>query len=167
MYENLFKQWTDSFTTMQQDFQRNGMARGFPAMNGFGAMPEQFEKARLDMLRNFEQFSSFAKENGEAMMTASTILAKGYENIAKAWLGFCQEVATTGASTTKQLIGAKTLREAVDLQADFAKTSFDRMVAEGTKVSEMSLKVANEAIEPINQRVNVAVEKFLKPAAAA
>jgi phasin family protein len=165
MYENLFKQWTDSVSTMQQDFQRNGFARGFAGMNGLGAMPEQFEKARVDMLRNFEQFASFAKDNGEAFMTASTILAKGCEGIAKAWLAFCQEVATTGASTTKQLIGAKTLREAVDLQADFAKTSFDRMVAEGTKVSEMSLKVANEAIEPINQRVNLAVEKFLKPAA--
>jgi hypothetical protein len=34
-------------------------------------------------------------------------------------------------------------------------------------VSEASIKVANEALEPINARVNVAVEKMMKPAIAA
>jgi phasin family protein len=158
MIENLFKQWTDSVATMQQDFQRFGFQ---PA----GSMPEQWEKSRLEFMQKYEQMAAFAKENGEAMVTASTILSKGFESVTKAWMAFCQEVAATGANTTKQLIGAKTLREAVDVQAEFAKTSFDRLFAEGTKVSELSLKVANEAIEPINQRVNLAVEKFLKPAA--
>jgi hypothetical protein len=40
------------------------------------------------------------------------------------------------------------------------------MVAEGTKLGEMSFKVANDAIAPIQARVNVAVEKMAKPIAA-
>lgn len=39
-------------------------------------------------------------------------------------------------------------------------------VAEGTKVSEMSLKVANESVEPIQAQFNVVVEKMMKPIAA-
>ena len=44
--------------------------------------------------------------------------------------------------------------------------SFDRLMNEGSKLSEIGVKVANEALEPIQARVNVAVEKIFKPAAA-
>ena len=57
-------------------------------------------------------------------------------------------------------------REIVDLQSEYAKTSFDNIVSEGTKISEMTVKVANEALEPINARMNAAVEKMSKPVAA-
>jgi len=71
------------------------------------------------------------------------------------------------AQTAKALLAAKTLREAADLQNDWAKASFDKLVAEGTKVSELSVKVANEAFQPLNARMNVAVEKLFKPVTAA
>jgi phasin family protein len=54
---------------------------------------------------------------------------------------------------------AKTLCEAVDVQTDFAKTTFDKLVVEGMKVSEISVKVANEAALPINARLNAAIER--------
>jgi hypothetical protein len=54
----------------------------------------------------------------------------------------------------------------VDVQSDYARTSFDSLVNEGSKLSELGVKVANEALEPIQSRINVAVEKILKPAAA-
>ena len=70
------------------------------------------------------------------------------------------------ASTAKALVGVKSLREAVDLQTDFAKGNFDKIVAESTKLSETAVKVANDAMEPITARVNVTVEKLFKPLAA-
>ena len=93
-------------------------------------------------------------------------MAKGFETLGKTWMSFTQETMESGAQVAKALLGAKTLREAVDLQTDFAKTSFDKFVGESTKLSEMSVKVANEAFEPINARLNVAVEKLMKPVAA-
>jgi phasin family protein len=62
-------------------------------------------------------------------------------------------------------MGCKDLREVVDVQSDFARESFDRLMNEGSKLSEIGVKVANEALEPIQARVNVAVEKIFKPAA--
>ena len=68
--------------------------------------------------------------------------------------------------TAKALMGCKTLRDVIDLQADFARSNFDALVAEGTKLSETSFKLTNEAIAPIQARVTVAVEKLTKPIAA-
>ena len=49
-------------------------------------------------------------------------------------------------------------------QSEFAKNSFDHVVAGTSKISDMAIKVANEAAEPISQRVNVAIEKITKAA---
>ena len=131
-----------------------------------GASREQFDKASVSAFKAYEEFSKFQKDNYEAFVAASTIFAKGAENVGKAWMTLSQEAMEAAAQTAKSLLGAKTLREAVDLQSDFAKSNFDKFVAEGTKMSELTVKVANEAFAPLNARVNVAVEKLLKPVAA-
>mgnify|MGYP003121286187 FL=1 len=61
---------------------------------------------------------------------------------------------------------AKTLNDVVEIQSDLARSQFDAFVAESTKVSEMSLKVANETVEPIQAQFTVVVEKMMKPIAA-
>jgi phasin family protein len=131
--------------------------------------PKGFDQyfAQAQTTKTLEDITKFSKENVDALVTASTLYAKGFENVGKAWYALTQETVEASAAVAKALLGAKTLKEAVDLQTDFAKTTFDKYVAESTKLSELTIKVANEALEPINARVNVAVEKLLKPANAA
>lgn len=133
----------------------------------FGQAKEQADKAQVQGTKALEDIAKFSKENLDAVVSASTVYAKGFETVGKAFYALSQETVEASAAVAKALLGVKTLKEAVDLQTDFAKTTFDKFVAEGTKLSEISIKVANEALEPINARVNVAVEKFLKPAVAA
>src|SRR3546814_14310410 len=66
----------------------------------------------------------------------------------------------------KQVLGAKSLNEVVDLQNTFTKSAFDAFVAESTKISELSVKTASEAIEPIKARAAEAVEPLSRPHAA-
>ena len=143
-----------------------------PAMNtnsfetaGFAAR-EQIEKASQTAYKSFEEMSKLQKDNWDAVVAASQIWAKGAEVIGKAWMGLAQETLETAATTAKAMVGVKTLREAVDLQADFAKGNFDKFVAESTRMSETAVKVANDAMEPITARVNVSVEKIYTPLAA-
>ena len=96
-------------------------------------------------------------------MCSSDLVAKGAETIGKSVMEFTKQSMEAGAQTAMALLGSKTLREAVDVNSDFAKQSFDKAVAEGTKLSEMTIKVSNEAFEPLGARFNVAVEKFMKP----
>src|SRR3546814_7806258 len=66
----------------------------------------------------------------------------------------------------KQVLGAKSLNEVVDLQNTFTKSAFDAFVAESTKISELSVKTASEAIEPIKARVDEPVDTLSRPPAA-
>lgn len=124
------------------------------------------EKASATAFKTYEDLSKFSQENLEAYAAAGTTVAKGFETIGRVWVSFIQETFETGERVADALLSAKTLREAVDMQTDFAKTTFDKLIAEGTKVSEISVKVANEAAEPISARLNAALEKLLKPVAA-
>ena len=132
----------------------------------FGVGEEQVEKASATAFKTYEEFSKLGKDNLDAYVAAGTIFAQGIENIGKGWMSFGKQSVEASVATAKAMLGVKTLREAMDLHADWAKSTFDKFVAESTKASETSVKVANEALEPINARVNVAVEKFLKPLAA-
>ena len=130
------------------------------------ATREQIEKASQNAYKSFEEISKLQKDNWDAVVASSQIWAKGAEVIGKAWMGLAQETLENAATAAKAMVGVKTLREAVDLQADFAKGNFDKFVAESTKLSETVVKVANDAMEPITARVNVSVEKIFKPIAA-
>ena len=54
----------------------------------------------------------------------------------------------------------KSLKEAIDIQTSFARTSFEKAIADSGKLTETSLKLAEQAYAPLTARLNVAVETF-------
>src|SRR3546814_3934901 len=116
------------------------------------------------MLRGYDDLATFNKQNVDAFVQAGNIWAKGAEELGKAYFSFAQASAEKNAEAAKSLLAAKSLKDVVDVQANYARTSFDTLVAEGTRINEMTIKVANETFAPIQDRLNVAIEKAFKPA---
>lgn len=127
---------------------------------------ENVAKANSAFLKGYADAQGFGKGNVDAFVQAGTIFAKGAEQISKQVAALTQNSVQSSVVTAKALMGCKTLRDVIDLQADFARSSFDAFVAEGTKISELSVKVTNDAVAPIQARVTLAVEKLTKPVAA-
>ncbi len=142
-----------------------GLTKMTTTEHSFAAAKEQFEKFSKSFLGGFGDFASVGRENLEAFVKASTIFAKGTEEIGKSVAALTQSQVEASLATTKALMGVTNFKQAIELQNEAAKTSFDKLVFEGNKITELSMKVANEAIEPIQARVTVAVEKIMKPAA--
>jgi phasin family protein len=126
---------------------------------------ENVEKASTAFFKGYDEFSVYSKGNVEAVVKASTIYARGLEDLGKTVMAMTQAQLEASVAATKAVLGCTSLRQMVDLQTDLARSHFDKFVADGSKLSEISLKVANETLEPLQARVNVAVEKFTKPAA--
>jgi hypothetical protein len=53
----------------------------------------------------------------------------------------------------------------MDLQSSFTKTSIEKLVAETGKLTDASMKLAEQALAPITERVTIATEKFARTAA--
>ena len=115
--------------------------------------------------KGYEDFAAFGKANLEAFVQANTLFAKGFEALSKEVVSLTQSSLESSAAATKALFAAKTLKDVVELQADFAKTSFEKLVANSTKLGEMTVKLATDSTAPIGARVTAASEKALKPVA--
>ncbi|WPZ36658.1 phasin family protein [Thalassobaculum sp. OXR-137] len=126
---------------------------------------ENMEKASAAAFKGYDEFATYSQANYDAFNKSFGIMTKGFEDVSKAWFSYTQSSVDAGVDFSKKVMGAKSVNEIVDLQNDFAKSSFDSFVAESTKLSEMSVKTANEAIEPIKARVDETVVSISKVAA--
>ncbi len=122
-------------------------------------------KAGSIAFKNYEDLLQFGRENVEAVVKAGSIVAKGVQDLSHQWIALAQTSIDEQVAVSKALIGAKSIKEVVDLSSTAAKTGFDKLLAEGSKLSQVSSKLAEEAITPLTSRVSAAVEKFFKTAA--
>lgn len=128
---------------------------------------EQVEKASEALFKGYDQFNTLSKDNLEAVVASGTIVAKGVESLSKEVFALAQSSLESSMAVAKAFAGVRTLREAIDLQTELSRSQFDKLFADGAKIAELSVKVANEAVQPLQARVNVAFETLLKPPAVA
>jgi phasin family protein len=100
-----------------------------------------------------------------AMMQSGALLAEGLEGIGQAWIGVAQATMHDGAATARAIIGAKSPQQVLELQANYARATLDRLVAESGKLPVLSVGVANRAIEPIQSQLAAAVDRLWRRAA--
>lgn len=122
----------------------------------------KFENAFTQM----DQLGNEVKASAEALVKANTVWTKGVEEMSRAWFAYTQSAFEKSAEASKELLGAKTLNEAVEKQAQFAQDSFNQFVSESTKISEHAVKVSSEAFEPLKARLEETAEKVSKSMAA-
>lgn len=132
----------------------------------YSASREQFDKANQSAFKNYDQFAEFNRETFDAMVVSGNVVAKGFEIVSKEVAAYAQKSAEANIAAAKRLSSVKNVQEAIDLQTSWAKESFDSFMAESAKLQDLSMKVANEAGAPINERINAAVEKLTKSVAA-
>ena len=121
-------------------------------------------KTQNKIVRSAEDALSFSRENMEAIVKASSIFARGIQDLSNQVLGLHKEAVDEAVSASRQIMSAKSIKEAMDLQSGMAKTGFDKALAESTRLSGLSVKLVEEAIAPINDRVSQAVGRLSKSA---
>ncbi len=124
---------------------------------------EQVEKTSKAMFEGYGDISDIGQQNYEAMVKSGTICAKGFETIGQEMMEFTRSSIEGNVSAAKAIMGAKNIKEMVDLQSEFARKSIDQAVAEYSKLTEMSMKLASDAMAPLQARVEDTTGKIWKP----
>ncbi len=127
---------------------------------------DQLDKVNQFAVKNYDEFAVFNKDTIEAVIASSNVVAKGVEELGQEIAAYAQLAAEKNIETAKQLFAVKSVQDAMDLQATWAKAAFDGFLAESAKLQDLSLQVSTKAAEPISKQVNAAVEKFAKPITA-
>jgi phasin family protein len=127
---------------------------------------DQMTKGAESIFKAAEEAAEFGRGNVEAFTKAAQTWASGSQDLARQYMALAQGLTDHALEGAKALSGVKSVNEAAELQAKFAKAALEKMVAEGTKLQEASVKLAESALAPVNARMTVAMEKLAKPLAA-
>lgn len=111
-------------------------------------------------IKSTEEFVSFGQGNVEAVMKSGQIWATGLQDLSKTFAATAQASIDETMATIKTLSSVKSLKEALDIQSNLAKTAMEKMMAESGKLTEASRKLAEQALAPLTARVTLAAEKF-------
>ena len=121
------------------------------------------EKARAAFEKSqavFGDAGEFAKGNLEAVVESSKILANGVKSMTETYVSEGRSAYETMTADFKELVAVKSPAQFFELQSKLFRKNFDAAVAKGSKKSEETLKLANEAFQPISTRLSLAMEKI-------
>ncbi|SCA55209.1 putative Magnetic particle membrane specific GTPase P16 [Candidatus Terasakiella magnetica] len=146
---------------------------GYNEMFEFGK--EQMEKffkfdgaeafKNVDTFKSVEDAMAFSKENVDAFVKSSSIAAKGVQDVASLVAEITKSSIEGNVEASKKVFECKTPQEVAELQAELMKAGYEKMVADATRISEASTKIAEEAAKPLQARIEAGVEKINEKAA--
>jgi len=132
------------------------------ATKGFESSQVKLKESVEKAMKSSEELLAFSQANLEAFIKSSKIFAEGLQGISKEVAASNKASIEYSVAFTKSLLGVKSVKEAVDLQSNYARSSIEKAVSETNKVTDASVKLAEQAIAPLTARLTIAVEKFGK-----
>jgi phasin family protein len=150
---------TDTTNTLQAEAEktRTAMER---SMDQATRTADGFYKAT-------EEAMEFGRGNVEAFTKATQTYMTGMQELSKQAFTVMQSLNEQALQNAKALAAVKSLRDAMEMQANFAKSQLEKGVAEATKLNEAAFKLAEQSSAPIAARMTLAMERLARPATPA
>ena len=125
----------------------------------FGDVNERSREAMQRSARVVEEMTDLARGNVEALVASSKVAARGVEQLSQEAAEFSRRSFEQASATLKSFTEVRSPTDFFKLQSDYARSAFDNMVSESSKMSEAVIKLAGEVAEPITSRVAVAADR--------
>ena len=145
----------------------NTFFKGFEAVPTFAPFQTLFADAGergQDLVKKSqkvaEELADLTRANVEAIVESGRVAAEGARSIGQDVVAISRDGVEQAADAIRSLAEAKSPTEYLQLQGDFARASFDRMVAESSKLTETMVKLAGEAFQPLSNRATANAERF-------
>jgi hypothetical protein len=105
------------------------------------------------MQKTTEDFQKMGKDNYDAMLRAYGEVNKGLQAIAGRWTNFSKRAFEDATRAWEEMISAKSLEHAMEIQSNYAKSAYDSWMAGASALGEMYAATARAAYKPVEQAV--------------
>lgn len=99
-------------------------------------------------VQTVEEMQKLGKDNMDLAMKSFGTWSKSAQAIAIEVADYTKSSFELGTSTLEQLLGAKTVEQALEIQQSYLKSSYEGLVAEVTKLGTLYSDLAKEAYKP-------------------
>jgi len=115
---------------------------------------------RMPQALDFESFAAAQRRNIEALSAANRVALEGAQAVAKRHMEILQQSMAEMTEAMRTLATAEAPQEKAAKQADLAKTSYERAVANMKELSDLIQKSNAEAVGVLNQRFTEAMQEI-------
>ncbi len=95
-----------------------------------------------------EEIQQFGKEQFDTAVASANSFSQGFQAIATAYGDYTKKSFEDTRSFVEKLSGVKSLEKAVEVQTEFAKSSYETFVMESKKIGELYNDLAKQAYKP-------------------
>ena len=145
----------------------NNFFRGFeavptfaPFQNLFADAGERSQQMAKKSQKVAEELADLTRANVEALVESGRVATEAARSIGQDVVALSRDGVEQTADAIRSLAEAKSPTEYLQLQGEFARASFDRMVAQSSKLTETMVKLAGEAFQPLSNRATANAERF-------
>jgi phasin family protein len=132
----------------------------------FGDVNERARAALEKNARLVEELTELTRGNVEALVTSSKVAVRGVEALSQEAAEYGRKSFEEASSALRGFAEIKSPTDFFRLQSEYAKSSFDSLVSETSKLSESVVKLAGEVFEPLSTRYSIAAERVKNVVAA-
>jgi phasin family protein len=129
---------------------RDNLQSGLNTANlSFERINDQFTQALGFNGPQAEELARRSSENLQAVSQASSVLARGFQEVSHEVLGFAQERVQKNMDGLSRLAGVRSVQDFVAVQSDIVRDNLQQVIDTNKRIAELSVRVADEAARSI------------------
>ena len=138
----------------------NALPTATPFQSMFANAGDRGQDAIAKSQKAAGDLAELTRDNVEALTEAGRIAAEGARSIGQDLVASTRAGVEKAADSVRALAEAKSPTEFMQIHSELARASFDRMVAETSRLTESAVKLAGEAFQPLSNRASIAADKL-------
>lgn len=131
----------------------------WPGVNSFKSVEGFMGGGKTQLDKAAQEAANAGRDAMETAMKSGNVWARYLEDVSKVYMNLAQETTEKQSEAWKAIMGCKTINEFTETQNRLAQQSFDSMMSNATRLSEMSIRAATDCFEPINDQFSKAMKK--------
>ena len=129
---------------------RNTMEAGLnTATQSFQRITDQFTQVLGFNGPQAEELARRSSRNLQAVSQASTVMARGTQEVSQEVLGLAQSQLQRNIDAVNRITGVRSVQDFVAVQSELARDTLQQVIETNRRVAEVSLRIADEAARTI------------------
>ena len=100
------------------------------------------------MFKSVEDLQKLGKGQIEAAAASAAAMSRGLQQIAAESSAFAKRSVEDGSAATTRLMGQRSLDGAVQVQTEYAKATFEGLMAQASRMSGLVMSVGRDVAKP-------------------
>jgi len=119
------------------------------ATQTFQRMTDQFNQVLGFNGPQAEELARRSSQNLQAVSQASTVLARGAQEVSQEVFGLVQDRLQKNIDALNRIAGTRSVQDFVAVQSDLARDSLQQVIDTNKRIAEVSVRIADEAARAI------------------